>query len=129
MYTIRTLRRTGSLVLLAMLTALGGCASGSGAAGASGQGSTALEVRNTLIPPTSVSVYAVPEIGSRRLVGVVQPGATRVLRFDPTTTSGQYNFVAETTSGQELVSNPISFSSGASLRWDLSSNLVTQISQ
>jgi hypothetical protein len=128
MFMIRLLRRAGGLLLLGMVVALGACASG-GATSGGGQGGTALEVRNNLIPPTSVSVYADPEIGSRRLVGVVQPGATRVLRFDPTAASGQYNFVAETTSGQELVSNPITFSSGASLRWDLSSNLVTVISQ
>lgn len=116
------LRRLGGGALLSGALLLAGCAAG--AMGTGAQGSTALEVQNNLIPPTSLTIHIVPDIGSRRLVGTVQPGATRVVRFDPPSASGQYQFVAETTFGREIVSNPVSFRSGATVRWDLSANLA-----
>jgi hypothetical protein len=120
----RILRRAGACLVLSFAVLLGACASGGGMSGG-GQGSVALEVENNLIPPTSLSVYALPEIGSRQLVGIVQPGRTRVLRFDPVGASGQYRFMAETTEGREIVSNPLTISSGATVSWDVNSNLAT----
>lgn len=119
----RGARRAGACLLLLLATALGACASGG--MGAGGGGSTAIEVRNNLIPPTSLSVYLVPDIGSRQLIGVVQPGATRTLRFDPVGGSGQYRFRAETTEGREILSNPLSFSTGVTVTWDVNANLAT----
>lgn len=125
----RPLRRFLSLLVLPLALALGACASaGGGAMGAGAEGAVTVEVQNNLIPPTSLSVYAVSDTGTRRLVGVVQPSATRTLTFDPVAVSGQYYFVAEGTSGDEIRSNPITLGRGDTVRWNLSANLVTTVS-
>ncbi len=117
------LRRVGACLVLTLGVSLSACASGG--MGGGGEGSVAVEVRNNLIPPTSLSVYAVPDIGSRQLVGVVQPGATRTLRFNPLGSGGQYQFMAETTEGRDIVSNPLTISIGATITWDVNANLAT----
>ena len=113
-----------ALVLL-LLAPIGGCATGSSA----GDGSTsaAVEVQNDLIPPASLTIYLVPESGVRHILGDVGPSQTRVLNIrDPL--PGQHRFMARTTSGSEIVSNPFAVSASDTLRWDLSSNIVTTIS-
>lgn len=125
MTSVRRLMRRATATLAVLLgVVLAACATGGGM-GAGGEGSTALEVRNNLIPPTSLSVYAVPDVGSRQLIGVVQPGSTRTLRFDPVGAGGQFRFMAETTEGRDIVSNPLTFSSGATITWDVNANLAT----
>lgn len=119
--TMVSLGRLRSLLLVAAALALSACAT---MGGAGGEGDTTVEVRNNLIPPTSLSVYVIPEIGARQLVGLVQPGATRTLRYSPTS-RGQVRFRAETTEGREIVSNPLTFSAGATVTWDVNANLAT----
>lgn len=119
----RILRRASACLVLFFAALLGACATGG--TGAAGGGSVALEVENNLIPPTSLSVYLLPDAGSRQLIGVVQPGATRVLRFDPIGASGQYRFRAETTEGREIISNPLTISSGTTISWNVNANLAT----
>lgn len=122
MSTTRYIRRLSGCLAICIGLVLGACATGG--AGTGEEGSTAVQVQNNLIPPTSLTIYVVPDIGSRRLIGTVQPGATRVLRWDPTTASGQFQFAAQTTAGREIVSNPVSLSRGATVRWDLTANLA-----
>lgn len=113
-----------ALALMVPLAAAGGCAT----TGEAGEGSTVVIVQNDMVPSYALSIYAVPEVGSRRLVGHVDPRETATLRFNPLG-SGQYRFVAETTAGSEIVSNPISFSPGATIRWDLNANIATVTSR
>ena len=110
-----------------LLVGLGGCAgAGLGArAGTSAGGATMLMVENNLAVPTTLSIYAVPEVGTRIFVGTVTSSANATLRFDPIGAAGRYRLVAETTTGAEIVSNPISFSPGATIRWNLSANLAS----
>lgn len=108
-----------ALALMLLVTATAACAS----TAEGGEGSTVVVVQNDLMPSYALSIYAVPDVGSRRLVGHVDPRETATLRFNPFGT-GQYRFVAETTAGNEIVSNPISFSPGATLRWDLNANII-----
>lgn len=112
----------GALLTIFALLGLGSCAAAGTAGG--GEGDTVVVVENNLIPATSLSVYAVPDAGVRRLVGIVNPSATATLRFNPTATAGQYRLLAETTAGAELVSNPITFSPGATIEWDVSANIA-----
>lgn len=85
-----------------------------------------LRVENDLIPPTSLSVYAVPEIGSRILVGVVPPGETTTLTFDAAAAS-DYRFVAETTAGREITSDEITLGSGDGAIWSVNANVVVRM--
>ncbi len=112
------------LVLLALLPLLMAC-SLSRNDGAEAPDTT-LVVENSLIPSVSLTVYAMPASrpGSRSLVGSVNPGATTTLRFNPID-GGQYQFIAEIPLGNDIVSNPVSFSPGETIRWDLRSNILT----
>jgi hypothetical protein len=107
---------------LALAPLLGGCATGSNAT--EGAATAAVEVRNDLIPPTSLTIYLVPESGVRRLLGNVGPSQTRVLAIrDPM--PGQHRLMGRTTGGNEIYSNRINVGVSDTLRWDLSSNIVT----
>lgn len=105
---------------LMLAAAVAGCAT----TGAGAEGETVLIVENNLLPPTSLTVRAIPDSGTRLLVGLVDPGETARLRFRAGM-SGQYRFVAEAGGGQSVVSNPISVVRGDTLRWDIRSNIVT----
>lgn len=115
-------RQARSMIAIATLLALAGCAAaGTGVP----TGDTILIVENDLVPSTSVSVYVVEgEDGPRQLVGLVDPGATATLRFDPISAGAEYHFVAERTDGPSLVSNPVVFSPGETIRWDLTTNFA-----
>lgn len=82
-----------------------------------------LRVENDLIPPTTLTIHAVTETGSRRLVGVVRPSQTTTLNFAEVGTS-QYRFVAETTTGNEIISNTITLGAGDEAIWSMNSNVL-----
>lgn len=110
----------GALMLVA---SIGACAS----TGEGAEGETTLIVENDLIASSALTVYAVPEVGSRSLIGTVAAGETKTLRFTPFGAGTQYQFMAETTAGGDLVSHPISFSPGATLRWNIDANIVNVV--
>ena len=123
MAILGSVRRAALMAGVAAAFALSGCASTGGGAG--GAGSVGVEVNNDLQPPTAITVHAQQtDGGARRLVGNVSPGSMRRLSFNPSA-GGQYVLIARTTGGREIVSNPITLSAGDSVRWNLSSNLVT----
>lgn len=110
--------------LLLVLPLLGGCASTANGGGGGAAGGSAVVVDNNLIPPTALTVYLVPEAGVRRLLGNVSPSQTRTLTIG-TAPPGQHQLMARTTSGREIESNVVSFGAADTLRWDLTSNIVT----
>ncbi|MEX2572578.1 MAG: hypothetical protein WD737_14855 [Gemmatimonadota bacterium] len=107
------------LVLLILATAVSACAH----LGGGGDATAELRVENNLIPPTTLSVYALPDTGTRQLVGIVRPGATTDLSFSPRA-AASYQFVAETTEGRDIVSPPINIRAGDTAEWDLDANIV-----
>ena len=110
------------------LTACASATAG-GAAGVEGEGEVAVLVENNLIPPTSLTVYAVEENGGRRLIGTVDPSETATLSFDPTAVAGRYYFAAETTEGTDIASNPLTLANVQRVRWDLQSNIATVVQE
>jgi hypothetical protein len=114
-------RAAGRTVLLAALLLLAAC----GLPGRAGDGANRVQLRveNNLIPPTSLTVFAVPEVGSRRMAGVVRPGETATLTFSAPVVEG-YRFTAQTTAGREIVSNTVTLGPGRAAVWDVNANLV-----
>jgi predicted small secreted protein len=102
-------------------TTVAACASTSEGAGLNQIG---VEVRNDLVPSSALTIYVVPETGARRLLGSVSPSQTKMLSFQEVSV-GQYRLMARTTDGQEIVSNPIVLADASTLRWNLSSNILT----
>lgn len=114
------LRRFRLVILLVLPLLVAACASTRENAPGS---EVSVRVENDLIPPTTLSVYAIPESGSRQLLGVVRPSQTQTLTFRPSF-PGQFQFVAETTGGQEIVSNTISLGQGDGAVWSINSNII-----
>lgn len=112
------------LLPVLLLLGLGACAS-TGAGGPGGQGSTTLRVDNDLVPSTDLRIYLAAATGGRTMVGSVNPGQNATLRFDPVGGGGTYQFIAEIPLGQSIRSNPITFSPGDTIEWDLSANIAT----
>lgn len=111
--------RTAFALLLVFSTA---CASA--VRGGNGSEAVFLEVRNDLVPPRAVTIRIMSSSGTRRLVGAVSPGQTRVFRIREPNFVGTYRLVAELDGGGQVISPPASFSPDESIVWTLRSNLL-----
>ena len=102
--------------MLAAVVSLGmmGCAAttagNDGAAGA-GDG-IAIVINNDRIPPSSATVYVVPESGGRQRLGTVNGGARQTFNYRPISLSGDYRLVAEMVGASDVSSNPFNFVGG-----------------
>jgi len=85
----------------------------------------AVTVRNTLQPPSSLTVSVVAEGGSRRTIGSVGTGQTETLTFPVNEAAARYRLVAEMPNGEEITSQPFTPVPGGSVTWDLTLNTVT----
>jgi hypothetical protein len=122
--TMRLARSTWKALALVALFGTAACATGSREEAADGGGPIEVTIENDLQPPTSVTVWVGEQIGTRRTLGDVGPMDTRTFTLDPGTASGTYRFMARTTQGVELVSDPITVYAGESVRWDLTGNIL-----
>ncbi len=118
----RWLRPVARLSLSLSLSAGVSCAMGARSAETPGQ--VVVEVRNNLTPPTSITVFVLPESGGREYLGSVDPLDTRELTV-PQPPTGTYRFLARTAEGSEFVTNPVAFRPGEVLQWDVFSGVVT----
>lgn len=100
-----------------------GCAS-SGAGGtdeaAGGASGVTVEVNNDLVPPAQITVFIVPETGTRRRLGTVPQGGQRSFSFDPRVPSMQFRLLAEATGGSNSQSNPFPLAGASRVQWDVS---------
>jgi hypothetical protein len=121
-----TLRRSVAGAALALLsaTAMGACASAHSHRGADQQ--IVVHLTNNLAPPSDVTVYAVTQDGTRRLLGDVPPNKDRVLKVPTDIQPGAtFRIVAERTGGRRVVSQPITSTSALSMiDWDLQTNAM-----
>lgn len=116
------MRKLAVLTLLVGLVASTGCAARN-VGPTTGADTVTLQVEGV---PTvgSLTIYVVPETGARRMIGHVSSGQEAVLTFD-INGSGSYRFMAETLSQQGAVSNALFFAPGATVQWNLTSNIAT----
>lgn len=116
-------------LLVLMLALLPACAAGGAAAADAelGANAAAVRVNNNLIPPTSLTVWAVPQTGTRSLLGNVNPNGTATLGWDAVRVGGEFRLLAQTTAGQEIVSRPFYFDGSGVVEWSLQTNTVRVI--
>jgi hypothetical protein len=81
-----------------------------------------IRVENDMNPPSSLSIYLVPEGGIRRLLGTINGSGTVRIENPPI---GRYRLLARTDLGREIISDPVIPVMGASLKWDLYTNVIT----
>jgi hypothetical protein len=126
------------LVLTSMVLFAVSCASrGSPAneAGLTGAGSgVAIQVTNDLVPPNAIAVWIVPETGSRRRLGTIQPNGTQTFTFSPISASMDHRLQAEYEGGPRTgleasnstpTSNPFTLQGVRAAVWRVSTPGVT----
>ena len=92
----------------------------------SGAGDMQVRVQNTLMPPTSLTVSLLPATGARRMLGVVTPSDTAVLRVDGPVI-GMQRLIAETTDGSAIASRTFTASETAVVEWNVGMNIIRVI--
>ena len=113
-----------------------GCASSGGGSAADGAdpaadeggatGSIRVVVENRINPPQSLTVTITSDGGTRRVLGSAGPGRTTTLGFEHGAFGGEsYRLIAQTQSGDEIVSTPFRLFVGAEISWSLPRNGVT----
>lgn len=105
--------------LVAALSLIAACAS---AGGRSARSEVRIEVRNDLVPATSIVVRAVGG-GRRSLLGDVPPAGERELRFRDDF-RGAYVLVARAARGVTVTSPRVPLRDGDRLVWQLSNNVL-----
>lgn len=83
-----------------------------------------VRVQNNATPPTSLTVYVLPEGGTPRLLGPVSPGSTQTFFFEPLP-AATYRLQARTTAGREITSNPVTLTPSNMAIWDVQANAVS----
>lgn len=110
-----------ALTLVALTAACGGKMVRSEAVGEG----VAIRVNNNVLPPTSLTVFAVSETGSRQILGSVSPSSTKTFNYDPVSlSSSRFRLLARTTTGKELASQPFTLTGTAGLEWQVNSNSI-----
>jgi hypothetical protein len=104
---------------------IGACASGRSHRGGAQQ-EYIVHLTNDLAPPSDVTVYAVSQDGTRRLLGDVPPNKDRALKIPSNIFPGTgFRIVAERTAGRRIVSQPITATNGGGIiDWDLQTNAM-----
>lgn len=111
-------------LLVGSCLAFAACAS-SGAGGMdesepAGDGIT-IEVNNDLVPPASITVFIVPETGSRRRLGSVAPGGRESFNYTPMAVGLDHRLVAEVGGGSDAQTNPFILGSAVTrVQWNVS---------
>lgn len=114
-------RMAVALVLVAVTTACAGKMARSDAV----REGVSIRVNNNVIPPTSLTVYAVSETGSRQILGSVSPSGAKTFSYDPVAlSSSRFRLLARTTTGAELVSQPFTLTGTTGLEWEVNTNSI-----
>ena len=118
-----------SLLAFVLVLAAGACAGTRGQPNGTGNdsGGVNVQVENTGTLSSDITVYILSSGGGRRLLGTVRPNRVETLRYRGTTTSGQYRLLARPTGGREIASNSFLLNEGATIRWNLQSNIAVAI--
>lgn len=118
-----------SLLAFVLVLAGGACAGTRGQANGTGNEAdvVTVQVENTGLPPSDITVYMVSSSGGRTLLGNVPPNRTETLRYRGSTLGGQYRLLARPTGGRDVASNPFILNEGSTIRWNLQSNIAVAI--
>ncbi len=118
------MKRLDRWVLLPVVLLLAGACATGREAPAVGAGTLLVTVVNNLTPRTSLTVRITADPGTRVLLGSVSPGATQTFRLNRLMPSGDYQLVAETAEGREIVSREFNVLPGDEVMWSVRTNTV-----
>lgn len=121
--------RTSLAVVIALT--FGACASGGG--GATGEADdpagegVSVQVNNDYVPSSQVTVWMVPESGSRRRLGTIPPNGRQTFNYSPNILDMDHHLLAEVSGGQNSQTTPFTLVGVSAVRWDISSRNATVI--
>ena len=122
---MRTIRACRASILACMILTLSACATSGTAGGGEGAAvagdAVAVRVNNDVVPPTTITVWMVPETGARRRLGTVTPNGQETFSFAPGIRSMEHRLMAETTEGGDRTTNPFTLVAVSGVRWNVSS--------
>lgn len=110
-------------LVLPLLLAIA-CAPARVAPGEVENGDVVVRVDDNLIPTHMITVYAVPEVGARMMLGTVMPQESETFEMTPVA-AGPYRLLARTVAGAEMVSERFTPLEPGLVEWTLSPNIVT----
>lgn len=107
-------------ICVALAACAGSGAGGTGEPQPGGSGIT-IEVNNDMVPPSSITVFMVPETGSRRRLGSVAPGGRERFSYVPVAQGLDHRLRAEASGGDNAETNPFILSSDVTrVQWNVS---------
>ena len=111
---------------------LSACASGGGMGGgeeeaAGGGDQVRVVVDNDMIPPSNITVYIVPESGTRRRLGTVAGSQRSTFRYTPSARTMQFTLLAEVVGENDRRSESFNFVDVNGIEWALSRRNVRLI--
>ena len=126
------MRRTGVVhigVLTFVVLSAATCASSGSSGGVAespqgGANTVTIRVTNDMIPPTPITVWIIPETGSRRRLGTIEPNQQATFSFSPGIRSMEHRLVAERTGGSDVTTTPFTLDGVLAVRWTTSSAVV-----
>jgi hypothetical protein len=118
---IRNTLMAGAFMALVACSSTG---SGGADTGTPSAGGVAVQVTNDVVPPTTVTVWIVPETGGRRRLGTISPNGQQTFNFNPGITSMEYRLVAEASGSEDRSSNPFVLEGVPGVQWSVSSVVV-----
>jgi hypothetical protein len=114
-------------LVVAFTLGLSACASG----GAGGSGETeeapaapgdqvSVQVNNDIMPGANITVWIVPQAGSRRRLGTIMPSGQQTFRFSPFMPNQNFRLSADIEGGRGRTSNPFNLMGVREVRWAVS---------
>ena len=134
---MRMMRYTRRFLVASFCLAVTGCASG-GSGGPSGGGEAAvapgvegnrvsIAINNDIMPGSTVTVFIVPEVGSRRRLGTLGSITRRTFTYSVTERNMDYRLVADVSGARNRESLPFTLVGVAEVQWAVSNSTARLI--
>lgn len=116
-------------LVIATSAGLAACAPGSTGGGGdmaepAAGGGVAIEIDNDTAPPSSITVYIVPESGGRARLGDVNANQVRTFNYSPPSPGMQFNLRAEIVGGGARGSQSFNLVGATAVEWQVSQSTV-----
>lgn len=124
---MRMMRYTRRFLVASFCLALTGCASGGSGGEAAvvpdgGENRVSIAINNDIMPGTTVTVFIVPEVGSRRRLGSLGSITRRTFTYSVIDRSLDYRLVAEVDGARDRESLPFTLIGVTGVQWAVSTS-------
>jgi hypothetical protein len=86
-----------------------------------------IQVEHNAPVTTSLTIYLIDGMGTRHVLGTVQPNQLETFMIEEPATPGPIRLIAEGAPGRAMASRPIHLTVRDGVRWILSTNTITSV--